>query len=256
MNRRNSLFILIIISVLTLVFAVSCVEQSFVLKEMLVGTWVLSEGPRDDTKLIVTEDRMQIVRVTYKTSSKETVAEMEMTTPAAWDLNPDGSVDYYYTTGVVWPCTFKNHLELQEDLETVKWTEEYTDQGYKFRFRHEFTRQSDEAEIVPGCMYEAYSGKEFSYYDFGIPETVEYSELRLYYDGRFQWDHVGDGTYEHNKSEHRIILHQQTSNLPESFVNMTLEYDSDGKITDLWMVSMDENPFTDWFGYFDHPRAY
>lgn len=204
-KRRNTLIILIVCALFALL-AVSCDMMVDSRRNRPTGTWVLNEGETSTTKLIITLDEVQIVTYHYRDRWKN-LDYTNVRIPTSWTLNDDNSVDFTYTIGVAYPCEVRNHLVVHGGNTDMTWTKDYEDQGYKFHEVYKLKRESFEKELVSGCMYEEYKCAHFScYYFYEIDE--ENSHLRLYYDGRFEWEKLGSGTYTVDHDAKKIVLHQ------------------------------------------------
>ncbi|MBR0520660.1 MAG: hypothetical protein IJJ95_04915 [Spirochaetales bacterium] len=265
-KRRNTLIILIVCALFALL-AVSCDMMVDSRRNRPTGTWVLNEGETSTTKLIITLDEVQIVTYHYRDRLKN-LAYTNVRIPTSWTLNDDNSVDFTYTIGVAYPCEVRNHLVVHGGNTDMTWTKDYEDQGHKFHKEYKLKRESFEKELVSGCMYEEYSCTHFSYYYFGSEIEEENSHLRLYYDGRFEWEKLGSGTYTVDHDAKKIVLHQTQVDWDTGleFGDMTLKIIGSDKPSSYYELDYESHvgnwPFyseyggSGWFEYFNYLNAY
>ncbi len=215
------------------------------------GTWSCEDknDKRIVYKLIVTPEKVQLVRYRYaayfrgeRRNLQETIAQE----PADWSIDSDGFIRYQYTKGVAKPDVYNNTFQTGRAVYSeFEWRRRYTDQGLNYDETYIMKKESKDYTLVDGNR--GYEG----FQTFDIEDTlgmvISDTWLRLYSNGRFEWDSVGYGWYENDTENHRVILHQQGYDYLRHFGNMVLSYDL-GSIHDLNYQSCDEQFWTYWIG--------
>ena len=248
---KRTLLTLFVLAAFIMIFSVSCMLDPY---RDYYGTWVYEDGYQSSYKLIVTPQKIQLLHYEYSDASKTHVDRVLAREQKDWTVNSDGSVDYQYTTGVVLPCVFYNNFTFDMENNTILWKENYTEHGYNLNYEKVLVKESDDQSLVSGNLgYEELSNPYFMD-NLGI--DLYDTHLRLYYDGRFEWDNVGSGRFEHNSIAHQVTLHQEQYEELRYFGSMVLGYNPSYSDPQLGYQSSTDEFWYEWLDFFDYELSW